>query len=261
MADVLHYDDAATRRLLAIYLTPDVVAQREAFVHFLAPQPAERVIDIGAGPGLLAGMIGDVVGLEGEVCGVDISVPLLAWGRQHNSERPQVRLIEGDATRLPLDDARFDAAVSTQVLEYVSDVDAALAEMRRVLRPAGRAVVVDTDWDSMVWAVPDAARHARVMASWAVHAADVHLPRSLARRLERTGFTLRDVQVLPLLNFAHRTDSYSQRMVELIAAFVARAGGDDERDARAWVQDMEVQAASGSWFFSLSRYVFRAERR
>lgn len=47
----------------------------------------------------------------------------------------------GDAVRLPAADGAFDAAVSTQVYEYVADMPAALAELHRVLKPGGRIVI------------------------------------------------------------------------------------------------------------------------
>jgi ubiquinone/menaquinone biosynthesis C-methylase UbiE len=256
----LHYDAEATRRLLAVYQTPDVAAQREAFAAALAPRTGERVLDLGAGPGLLALLLADRVGRSGQVCGVDISEPLLAHARALAGGRPELRWFRGDASALPLPDASFDAAISTQVLEYVSEVDAALAELHRVLRPQGRLVVVDTDWDSMVWSVPDRARHARVMAAWEQHAPHPHLPRTLAARLRRAGFVVQHTEVLPLYNPAAREDSYSYRMVALIADFVARAGGAAASDTAGWVTELEAEAAAGQWFFSLNRYLFAATR-
>lgn len=141
----LAYDEDATKRLLAVYTTPDVVAQREAFVQILAPRRGEQVLDVGSGPGFLAAAIADAVGSTGAVCGVEISEPLNAVARAHCSRQPWIAIRQGNATQLPLPNASFDAVVSTQVLEYVDDVDAAIAEMFRVLRPEGRVMIVDTD--------------------------------------------------------------------------------------------------------------------
>jgi arsenite methyltransferase len=66
---------------------------------------------------------------------------------------------------LPYPHRAFDAAVSTQVYEYVADVATAPAELRRLLRPGGRALVLDTEWDSVVWHVADRDRHRRIMAA------------------------------------------------------------------------------------------------
>lgn len=131
----LQYDAEATRRLVAVYRTPEVAAQREAFAAALALRGGERVLDLGAGPGLLALLLAERVGPSGTVCGVDISEPLLAYARSLTAGRPQLRWLKADATSLPLADGEFDAAISTQVLEYVADVDAALAELHRVMRP------------------------------------------------------------------------------------------------------------------------------
>src|SRR5262249_19785337 len=64
---MLRFDDEHSRHLEATYTTPDVVEQRRAVRELLAPQPGERVLDIGAGPGLLAVELAADVGPEGEV--------------------------------------------------------------------------------------------------------------------------------------------------------------------------------------------------
>jgi ubiquinone/menaquinone biosynthesis C-methylase UbiE len=254
----LRFDDEATKRLLAVYVTPDVAAQRHAFLQALEPQPGERVLDVGCGPGLLASGIAVAVGSSGAVHGIDLSESLLAAARAQCANQPWVELRHGDAMRLPYADATFDAAISTQVLEYVSDVDRALAELRRVLRPGGRAVLVDTDWDSIVWHSRDAARMNRVLAAWEKHAADVRLPRTLAPRMRRAGFEVRSQQVLPLFNPAWDPDTYSGQMIPLIAAFLVRHGGIERDEVTRWVEDLKAAGESGDYFFSLNRYVFVA---
>jgi hypothetical protein len=56
-----------------------------------------------------------------------------------------------------------------------------------VLRPGGRVLVLDTDWDSIVWRSSDEERMARVLAAWEQHLVDPHLPRTLRGSLERAG--------------------------------------------------------------------------
>ena len=55
------FDEVETRRLVALYVTPDIVSQRGDFLRALDPQPGERVLDIGSGPGFLAAAIADAV--------------------------------------------------------------------------------------------------------------------------------------------------------------------------------------------------------
>jgi ubiquinone/menaquinone biosynthesis C-methylase UbiE len=79
------------------------------------------------------------VGAEGRVRGVDLSDDMLAMAAKRCAGQPWVSFEQGDATQLPFDDDSFDAAVSTQVYEYVADIPAALAELYRVPRSGGRS--------------------------------------------------------------------------------------------------------------------------
>ncbi len=85
----------------------------------------------------------------------------------------------GDVAALPYADHSFDAAVCTQVYEYVPDIDRALAELYRVLKPGARAVIVDTDWESCVWHSSDQARMRRMIEAWDRHCPHPQLPRTL----------------------------------------------------------------------------------
>lgn len=253
-------DERAARDLERAYATPDVVAQRAEVLALLAPQPGERVLDVGSGPGYLLAAVADAVGPAGAACGVDPSAAMNALAAGRTAGRPQARVDPGDAFALPHPDAAFDAVVSTQVLEYVPDIPAALAEIRRVLAPGGRVLLLDTDWDSAVWHVADRARHARVMAAWDEHLAQPRLPCLIGGHLRRAGFTVTGHRVVPLLNTALHDDTFSAGIMAMIARFVTGRHGLTAADARGWVEDLHARAAEGDYFFSLNRFVVLARR-
>lgn len=256
----LHYDEQATKRLLAAYLTPDVIAQREQFLGALAPRPGERALDVGSGPGFLAAAIAEAVGPSGAVYGVDISEPLLAVARAHCAHQSWVEFRRADATRLPFSDNEFDAVISTQVLEYVRDVEGALAEIHRVVRPTGRVVIVDTDWDSIVWHSSNRERMNRVLLAWEQHAADSCLPRTMANKLRRVGLRVESQQIIPLFNPTYDPNTYSNRIIDLIVPFVTGRNGVTGEEAEAWARELRQSGEQGDYFFSLNRYLFVAKK-
>ncbi|WP_448624827.1 methyltransferase domain-containing protein [Geodermatophilus sp. URMC 64] len=257
---MLAFDADGARRLEEVYTTDDVVGQRRSVLERLALQPGERVLDVGVGPGLLAAEAARAVGPGGRVCGIDVSASMLALAQRRASVTggATLELRQGAATAIPYPDAAFDVAVSTQVLEYVADVPAALAELHRVVRPGGRVLLLDTDWDSVVWRSGDDARTRRVLAAWDQHLADPHLPRRLSGCLREAGFEVQGVHALTLLNVGYEPRTFSAGLLGMIAAFVAGRDGLTEADAEAWADDLRAQGRD--WFFSLDRFVFLATR-
>lgn len=131
----MNFDEELSRKIEAVYLTPEVVAQRRQVLQALALAAGEHVLDIGSGPGLLANAMAGSVGSEGRVSGIDLSQAMVAMAARRCLEQPWAEFRTADAAQLPYPDESFDAAVSTQVYEFLSDVPAALAELHRVLRP------------------------------------------------------------------------------------------------------------------------------
>lgn len=81
-----------------------------------------------------------------EAVGMDMSAGMLALGREkvvHLGLADIISMQEGDATKLPLEDGRFDAVTISFGIRNVVHVEAALAEMCRVLKPGGRAIILE----------------------------------------------------------------------------------------------------------------------
>jgi arsenite methyltransferase len=258
------FDQDASRKLEATYQTADVIAQRAATLQVLALEAGERVVDVGSGPGLLAAEMATQVGSDGRVIGLDLSDSMLTLSRQRYADLAVgscLSFLKADAVRLPFADNMFDVAVSTQVYEYVPDVPAALAEVYRVLRPGGRVLILDTDWDSIVWAAGDEARMQRLLEAWVDRFADPHLPRSLTWQLQGAGFQVERREVLVLFNPEYDPDTYSVANGQIMADFAVAQGRMPREEAEAWMRDLQSLGSQGRYFFSLNRYLFLATKR
>ena len=111
----------------------------------LAPREGEHVLEIGFGPGVDVTRLSRAVGERGRVSGVDISREMVrqATARNRAAVRAgRVHVSEGSAVSLPYESATFDAAYSTNSAQYWPDLAAGMSEVRRVLRPGGRALIV-----------------------------------------------------------------------------------------------------------------------
>jgi ubiquinone/menaquinone biosynthesis C-methylase UbiE len=260
MAGSLEFDDAASRYVEKVYATPDVVAQRRVTRAALALKPGERVLDLACGPGYLSAEMAEEVGSEGRVHAVDVSESMLALarGRERSDRAAPIEFGIADATSLPFEDGSFDAITCTQAYEYVAEIETALAEAHRVLVPGGRLLILDTDWDSIVWRTSDDERTRRILRAWDEPLAHPYLPRHLPQLLRDAGFELAHSEVVALLNVGYDENTYSGPIAGMIARFVAGRQGITEDEANSWADD--IKSMGDNYFFSLNRYLFVATR-
>lgn len=120
-----------------------------------------RVLDLGCGPGVSSFVLAERLGPGAEIVGIDLAARMLARAERHHRRRhPEltgVRFERADATALPFEDGRFDLAVGHSFLYLVPDRPAVLAEVRRVLAPGGRLVLMEPSREGSLL---EAARHA-----------------------------------------------------------------------------------------------------
>lgn len=124
------------------------------FVATAQVKKGDRVLDLAGGTGDIAALLRDRVGESGELVLGDINGEMLRVGRDRMTDRGQVRgfrYVQCNAETLPFPDASFDLVTIAFGLRNVTDKDAALREMLRVLKVGGQARVLEfsdvkADW-------------------------------------------------------------------------------------------------------------------
>ena len=121
---------------------PDLVPEFESILRTAFPDGTGRLLDIGCGSGLYFPLLAP---MAKQLVGVDISSGMIGAAQTLAEKKglANVELRVASALELPFDDASFDSVLGFDVLHHVPDVDAAVAEAARVLRPGGRFVSIE----------------------------------------------------------------------------------------------------------------------
>ena len=169
----------------------------------LPRRSALEALDVGCGTGFLTF---ELAARGHRVTGVDFAPSMIAQARRKASERAvSVKFEEGDAEQLPFSPASFDLVISRHVLWTLPHPEAAIDEWKRVLRPGGRLVVVDSQLDG--GSTPPAAQNARTSPEYA----------AISDRLPFLGGRPRE-QIEALLKVHGLVNVVSDPLVDLVAA-------------------------------------------
>ncbi len=249
------FDEEEAKRLEAIYTTPSASARRQLVRDRLDLETGETVVSIGCGPGFEPAELAEAVGETGRVLGVDVSEAMLGLAENQCAELPQVTLKQGDAVDLPVQDGRFDAAVSVQVFDYIEELGQAVAELGRSLRPGGRAAVYSTDWDNFVWHSSDPARMDRVIDAWTDVYANPHLGSKLATHFDDAGLTVETVEPNSILN-TDLDETFAGFVIDLFRGHIEEDDRFDSAEIEAWERDLRDLDEAGETFFNLTQYLY-----
>ena len=252
------YDEKAAELLDRSYQTPEIVNQRLRTLAALALVGGETVLDVGCGTGLLLEQEARAVGSDGRAEGIDFSDAMLEYARQRCAGLGQVGLQQGSADTLPFEEAAFDALSCTQVLLYVENMDQALNEYYRVLKPRGRIAIIETDWSGAVLNSLDQAITSKVFDAWSQAAANPGLPRRLRPMLEQIGFSAVRVEAIPVLNASYSEHSFSSNMLQNYADTACKQNLISASESETWLEGIESLIQQNKYFFCVNRFLFTA---
>lgn len=244
--------EAAADTLRQIGATASEQLASQRWLSLLAPQPGERVLDVGAGVGDMSIAFAHRIRPDGAVHALDLSAGLLRRARRR-ARREQVDEIvhtdAADARDLPYDDDGFDAALCRWVLLHLPDPERVVAEMRRVVRPGGRILCVEVDWGTLSVEPGDPDITRRIVQANVERQVDGRIGARLESLARDAG--LHAVSVTPVFDLDRTGDWLSFLRSRLT---VAADAGVPEGDLATWWNEIESAVPSGEYRFSFTQY-------
>ena len=252
------YDKKAAELIERSYQTPEIVHQRLRTLAALSLASGESVLDAGCGTGLLLELEALAVGTGGRAEGVDFSDDMLAHARARCGGLEQVNLQQGSVETMPFEDTSFDALSCTQTLLYVKDMDKALNEFYRLLKPRGRLAIIETDWSGAIINSEDQVLTRKIFDAWGRAVVNPNLPRRLRPVLGQIGFSALRVEAIPVLNASYSKSSFSANMLQNFATTARKLDAISEAESEAWLDGVERLVQKDEYFFCVNRFLFSA---
>ena len=225
------------------------VSRRQAILREMRIKPADTIIDIGCGAGHLLPHLAKAVGPSGKIHGLDPSKAQIEQAQARCTEFTNINFIERSANDSDLANNSCNQATSTQALEYILDVDSALDEITRILKPGGVFVNVSILWDHFKFHGADEKLNEKVHDAFRAHCSHQMLPMELPGKLDRLVF--KNITDKSLAFVITRRDNNSPaRYSETVMANFALSQGISEEEISEWKHQLEQAELKGKFGFT-----------
>ena len=259
MSKSLKKQSTEAEELEKSYQLPEIVRQRQHTLNRLSVKRGEQILDVGCGVGFLSYEIALQTGDSGRVSGIDQNSEMIRHANIRCEKLRNTEFSEANADDLPFPEESFDAACCTQVLLYVNDVAQVLSGIRRVLKPAGRIIIVETDWRGVVLNSDYDSITRKIFSAWDASVPSPNLPVRLGPLLVDNGFCNVDVEPIPILNTEYTPSQFSHGMMNWITRNALKKGVITKEQSQKWLDDLDEKGKSGNYLFCVNRFLFSAQ--
>ena len=225
------------------------IARRKAIMDNLSLNSKSRIIDIGCGGGHLLELLAKALGSSGVIYGLDPSKEQISQASTLCREYENVRLLHSSATEIDLEDASCDIVTSTQTLEYIPDVDAALSESTRILKGYGEFLNISVLWDHFRFYGAEEKLNDKMHDIFRGHCSHQMLPMELPGKLTNLGYKNIKHQSLAFMITTRDEDSPARYTEEVMSAFALRQG-INTGEVNDWRDQLRIAELEGRFGFT-----------
>jgi SAM-dependent methyltransferase len=222
---------------------------KRRILELLDPRPGGRYLEVGCGTG--ADALACAARFGAEVVGIDASRVMI----EEATRRGLTTAVAADAHALPFPPESFDGAWADRTFQHLADPVAALAEIVRTVRPGGRIVVADPDYETHVVDVPDQELARRVLRFHADHGLrNGRLAHQMGRLYVRAGLADVRVEAMPIVvrDAAALDNALGLRDW---AGLACEQHLVDAGDVVAWEQALDAASAAGCFLSAFTVFV------
>ena len=234
---------------------PPIRRLRDWALDLARPQAGEVVLDVGSGTGTMARTLATLVSPGGRAIGVEPNPKLREIAASRAASVTEVSFVDGLAADLPMADSSVDLLWCERVLQHVADAQAAITEFARVLRPGGRAVLLDSDHGTRVTAGLPEELETRLSAAFRSQIANSRSARHIPEQAIRAGLAVDPDIGSSALIFSPQTLVQSGLVPE--NARLAVAGGFlSQEEADEAVRTVQAAAQAGHAYSAVTMFGF-----
>lgn len=239
-------------------LSTQMEVEFREFVYGQIPiRPDDSVLSVGCGPGFETEAIAERLGEEGTLTGIDVNEATLAAAEERCSDLSQVSFQQGDITDLPVADESHDLAIAKQVFYAVSDVEAALEELARVVKPGGRVAATAVDRRAHITHTPTD-RMERADEVYRSRMSERQLGTRLVGLLPEAGLTVEEV--LPRAKTQTELNDQVEHGIEVQRGFLEASDAFDDEEVDAWEQELRELAEAGQFLSCSTTFLYIARK-
>jgi len=239
--------------------TSDMQEVNQKLCAVLDAKPGEQLLEVGSGSGVLCRLVAPYLLPAGCVVGIDISpdmsVEAMRYARLAGIT-DGIAFKTGAGEALPYPDASFDGVFAARLLLHIEDPDLVLREMIRVIKPGGRIVVMDWDFETVTVDHPDRDLTRRIL-HWRTdhHGGDNWSGRMLRRRMRAA--ELQDLSVHPCVTVALTEAEGLTQSLWRAAQVACEGGAISQTEQEAWVNELKDRIGDGTYFASIVYFIVK----